>query len=81
MTYRETLQLWVREAVGKLGGSAEVNQVAKQIWLDHETDLKQTGDHFYSWQYDIRWAAQALRAKGLMGLYKRGSKSVWTLKP
>ena len=81
MTYRDRLQLWVREAVGKLGGAAEVNQVAKQIWLDHENDLKQAGDHFFSWQYDIRWAAQELRRKGTMGLYKKGAKSVWTLKP
>jgi hypothetical protein len=29
MTYRERLQLWVREALGALGGQGSVNDVAK----------------------------------------------------
>lgn len=80
MTYRDKLQLWTRESLGKLGGEAPINDVAKQIWLDHENDLRQAGDAFYSWQYDMRWAAQNLRRKGALGLRQEGSKSIWTLK-
>ncbi len=78
--YREKLQLWVREALGALGGEGSVNDVARQIWLDHEQDLRGEGEHFYSWQYDMRWAAQRLRETGKAGLKKNGSKSVWFLR-
>ncbi|WP_066647456.1 MULTISPECIES: hypothetical protein [Sphingomonas] len=78
--YRERLQLWVREALAELGGAASVNDVARQIWLNHEADLRNEGEHFYSWQYDIRWAAQKLRETGKAGLRKQGSKSIWYLK-
>ncbi len=78
--YRENLQLWVREAIGALGGEARVLEVTKEIWSKHENDLRQAGDAFYTWQYDIRWAADELRRTGNLGLRKEGSRSVWTLK-
>jgi len=78
--YREKLQLWVRETLGDLGGEGNINQIAKHIWEKHENDLRQGGDVFYSWQYDMRWAAQQLRSKGFLGLRTEGSKSIWTLK-
>ena len=78
--YKDKLQLWVRESLGKLGGAASVNDVARQIWLDHENDLRNEGERFYSWQYDMRWAAQQLRDTGKIGLRKDGTKSVWHLK-
>jgi hypothetical protein len=80
MDYRENMQLWVREAVGELGGRATILEVAKELWSKRENDLRQAGDAFYLWQYDMRWAAQKLREKGSLGLEKVGSKSVWTLK-
>ncbi|MBX3560835.1 MAG: hypothetical protein KF780_03385 [Sphingomonas sp.] len=80
MGFRENLKEWVKEALGELGGRASINEVARQIWLDHEADLKSAGDYFYSWQYDMRWAAQRLRDKGALGFHKVGSKSVWTLR-
>lgn len=80
MLYRERLQLWVREALGRLGGEGSVNDVAREIWLKHENDLKECGQHFYSWQYDMRWAAQRLREVNQLGLRKEGSKSIWTLR-
>lgn len=30
----------------------------------HEQELRDAGDLFFSWQYDLRWAAQALRNEG-----------------
>ena len=78
--YREDLQLWVREALARLGGSGSIVAVAKEIWLKHESDLRDAGDQFYTWQYDMRWAAERLRKKGLLGLRTEGSKSAWVLK-
>lgn len=45
--------------------------VAKHIWANHEDELKRSGDLFYSWQYDMRWAAQNLRGAGQLTLLGR----------
>lgn len=55
---------WVLEALQQLGGSAEVIDVSKRVWRNHEADLVASGDLFYTWQYDLRWAAQRLRDSG-----------------
>ncbi len=80
MNYREKLQLWVREALGELGGEGYILDVVKRVWANHENDIQQAGDAFFSWQYDIRWAANQLRRTGSLGLRTVGSKSVWVLK-
>ena len=36
-------------------------QFGGTVWRDHEPDLRASGDLFFTWQYDIRWAAQRLR--------------------
>ena len=81
MAFREDLKDWVREALGELGGRASINDVARQIWLHHENDLRNAGEYFYSWQYDMRWAAQRLRDKGILSFHKQGAKNIWVLKP
>ncbi len=80
MTYRERLQSWVWEALDQLGGRGTIADVAKNIWMNHETDLKAAGDHFYSWQYDMRWAAQQLRKKGKIDFRKSGKLNEWLIK-
>ena len=40
--------------------------VSKYIWEHYEDELRQSGDLFYTWQYDVRWAAQKLRNRGLL---------------
>jgi hypothetical protein len=61
MANREDLVRWVYQAVEENGGEASLIEVAKHIWKNHESDLKSSGDLFYTWQYDMRWAAQHLR--------------------
>lgn len=80
MAYIDNLQEWVREALGELGGQGAINDVAREIWLKHENDLRHAGEHFYSWQYDMRWAAQRLRNKNLLSFRKSGAKNIWVLK-
>ena len=79
MHYREKLQLWVREALGDLGGQGLILDVAKHVWANHETDLKNSDDAFYSWQYDIRWAAQHLRNSGRLKPVNGDRHSPWEL--
>ena len=80
MAYRDNLQLWVREALGELGGEGSILAVSKLLWRDHENEFRQAGDAFYKWQYDMRWAAQELRDNGKLTVRKEGSSSIWVLK-
>lgn len=52
---------------------------AKHIWLNHEQDLREGGSVFFTWQYDMRWAAQRLRNDGILMATGRGAASRWRL--
>ncbi|MET0249309.1 MAG: hypothetical protein ABW164_06230 [Sphingobium sp.] len=80
MGFREKMQLWVIEALQAMDNEGPINNVAKHIWLNHELDLQQAGEHFFSWQYDMRWAAQKLIDKNKLGLRKNGAKSIWYIR-
>lgn len=66
MALKEDLVDWIVPALRSLGGTASVTEVCKAVWLAHESDLRHSGDLFFTWQYDIRWAAQRLRDQGLL---------------
>jgi hypothetical protein len=62
---------WVLQALNDLGGEGHLARVAEHIWTHHENDLRRSGDLFFTWQYDMRWAAQNLKdAKKLVKLSK-----------
>ncbi|KRA87850.1 MULTISPECIES: hypothetical protein [unclassified Nocardioides] len=69
----------VIEALKDLGGSATVVDVCREVWSKHEKDLRSSGDLFFTWQYDIRWAAQKLRNDGFLAPTSRGAASRWKL--
>lgn len=72
MRTREDMKDWVVDALRSFGGSASPSDVAKYIWDNHEHDLRASGKLLYTWQYDVRWAAQALRSVGkLKAVYGR----------
>jgi hypothetical protein len=76
MLVRSDFPQIVLDTVIGLGGEATVVEVAKAIWTKHERDLKASGDLFFTWQYDMRWAAQSLRDDGK--LTRSGKK--WAVK-
>lgn len=46
--------------------------MSKYIWDKYEQELKASGSMLYTWQYDLRWAAQRLRnEKKLKPVHKR----------
>jgi hypothetical protein len=63
----------VLEAVHGRGGEASVLEVAKDIWTARARDLEASGDLFFTWQYDMRWAADRLRKAGKLRLSGRES--------
>lgn len=79
MADKSDLQIWVLESLRFLGGTGSVIEVCKHVWQVHEADLRASGDLFYLWQYDIRWAAQALRDRGLLERVDGDRNQPWTL--
>ena len=80
MISKSVLEDWLVEALQELGGSAKLLDVSKQVWRNHGTDLEDS-DLFYTWQYDLRWAAKKLRDSGRMkpSMGKGSRSSSWEL--
>ncbi len=49
------------EALKYYGGAANITEVCKYIWTNYEQKLRESGNLFFTWQYDVRWAATTLR--------------------
>lgn len=74
MATKFELREWLVEALHGLGGRGTITEVCKAIWTSHESDLKDSGDLLFTWQYDLRWAALELRKEGkLAAIEKRGA--------
>jgi hypothetical protein len=76
---RDAFRVFVVEALRSLGGSGSVLDVTKHVWQVHEQDLRQSGDLFFTWQYDVRWAAQHLRNSGYMKAAGGNRRPPWEL--
>ncbi|WP_273727748.1 hypothetical protein [Brucella gallinifaecis] len=70
---------WVQHALTSAGGSATILYVAQYIWKNYKDELEKN-DLFYTWQYDMRWAATELRKRGVMVPAENDSRGKWTLK-
>ena len=79
MSKREDLKPWVIDALRAHGGRATIIEVCQHIWEHHEGELKSSGDLFYTWQYDVRWAAQALRNNGTLRPVHGSRSQPWEL--
>lgn len=69
------LEKWIIDALHSLGGSGSIVQVCKHVWDNHEGDLRKSGDLFYTWGYDIRWARNSLADKGKLD--REAPKGIW----
>jgi hypothetical protein len=81
MSYKDDLKKWVLQAVEANGGAANLVEVAKHIWAHHESDLRGHGEAFYTWQYDMRWAAQDLRDDGVFVAADQAPRGIWQRRP
>lgn len=66
MLTRQELGEFVIEAVRAKNGQATNVEIASFIWLKYETKLRNSGDLFYTWQYDVRRAIAKLRKSGVL---------------
>lgn len=81
MVTKRDLADWVYAALKANGGEASIVDVAKHIWAHHEAELRGSGDLFFTWQYDMRWAAQSLRDAGKCVPSSVAKRGIWALKP
>jgi hypothetical protein len=77
MNTRTDLQGWIEDVVKEAGGRATIVEVARRIWEAHEAELRASGDLFYTWQYDMRWAALTLRKRGVLSPAEASPSGVW----
>ena len=72
-----------------LGGSANMLTVFKEFYRVYGPQIKEDNPLFYTWNYDIRWAATTLRKQGIMAPAKKNenshgeditAKGIWALK-
>lgn len=76
---KDQLKVWIVEALQSEQREMSVVEVAKYVWEAHEDDLRESGDLFYTWQYDLRWAAQTLRDEGVLSAKNNRRKGGWAL--
>ncbi|PPD45312.1 MAG: hypothetical protein CTY15_04345 [Methylocystis sp.] len=76
---REDLVPIVEAAVRANGGTATVVEVAQYIWKNHEAELKASGKLFFTWQYDMRWAALKLRKMKRLADPASAEKGCWQI--
>jgi hypothetical protein len=79
MATKEDLQEWLLEALREMGGSAPIIPICRWVWEHKEPELRASDDLFYTWQYDIRWAATKLRHAGRLKPASLSPSGVWEL--
>ncbi|WP_077927657.1 hypothetical protein [Wohlfahrtiimonas populi] len=75
----EAMKPWIIEALEATDGKAWPKDVARYIWEKYRKDLENSGDVLYTWQYDLRWAAQKLRLEGIMKAVDGKRNKPWEL--
>ncbi len=79
MATRQDLMDWVVDALRDNGGEASIVEIARHIWNHREDDLRGSGNLFFTWQYDMRWAAKRLRDQDTLRGADATPRGVWAL--
>ena len=79
MATKEDLSGWLIEALRANNGSASIVEVCKYVWNNYENELRRSDDLFFTWQYDIRWAATRLQNKGIFRTAEASPSGIWEL--
>lgn len=74
---RHKLVPWVSQALVKLGGSAPIMQIAREIWEAHSDEITADDNLFYQWHYDMRWAGEILSKAGKID--RNSTRGVWKI--
>jgi hypothetical protein len=80
MATKADLVPWLEDVLRAKGGHARIADICREIWQRHEPELPMSGDLFFTWQYDIRWAAHKLRESGVIKPDEDSPSGVWELR-
>jgi hypothetical protein len=76
MSTKVDLKDYIIEALnGKENRQGSIIEISKYVWNRHQGDLYNGGNIFYTWQYDIRWAATELRRENRLD----DGRGIWRL--
>lgn len=75
MIQKSDLPLILEMILLRLGGKANILTVFKEFYKLFGSNLTEDNPLFYTWNYDIRWAATKLRKEGIMAPAKVNEKS------
>ena len=73
---RDDFMPLIIEALHANHGSLKIHEVCKSVWNNNSARIIQSQQVLYTWQYDIRWAANKLRRQNKIISKPRG---YWTL--
>ncbi len=76
---RDDLPDVLYNVLSNLGGQASLITVCKTVWENYKDTLEKSDNLFYTWQYDIRWAATKLRKTGRMKAAEVSPKGIWEI--
>lgn len=65
------------DIIRSLGGRADMMTVFEEFWRRYGATLTPPDPLFYTWNYDIRWAATELRKSGKMKSTHLCEKGIW----
>jgi hypothetical protein len=66
-------------SIKSMGGQTSIIDVCRYIWKHYQQELLNSGDLFYTWQYDIRWAATELRKTKRMKAVELSQRGIWEI--
>jgi hypothetical protein len=76
---RKDLCPFIVEALKANCNCASIPEVARYIWTNYKDELCAAGDLFYTWQYEMRWAAGKLREDKVMKSASESRRGFWEL--
>jgi len=76
---KEELVKLLEDALIANGGSGNIVQLCRWVWEHQIQHLSKNDNLFYTWQYDIRWAATKLRRMGIIKDVQQSAMGVWEL--
>ena len=76
---RDYLPDLLYETLDELGGEATALETAACFWTRHDTELRDSGNLFYTWRCDLRQAADTLRREHRMVEAYDCPEGVWAL--
>jgi hypothetical protein len=77
MVDRADLMPWIIDGLKANSGKVHFIEISKHIWKNHQRELEASGNFFYKWQYEMRWAGNKLVNE--KKIIKDKSNGVWEL--